>query len=89
MGVDELKKIDNNTTLGLTVKVVSTGFFSTYGNLDKVLVEEGEEVVQGDNIAIVGTTAELDASEGSYLHFSVLVGHDSIDPKKVLPNDSH
>lgn len=84
-----VETVSEDTSLGLKMVIASDGFSATYANLESLEVEEGQQVYQGEEIGIVGTTAELDASEGSYLHFSVLIDDRSIDPKQVLPDDSH
>ncbi len=85
----EVELIKEETALGLKAKVASDGYSTTYANLGTTLVEEGDSVSAGDEIATVGTTANLDSSEGSYLHMSVVSGSDSLDPKQLLPDDSH
>ncbi|MDX1991596.1 MAG: peptidoglycan DD-metalloendopeptidase family protein [bacterium] len=45
--------------------------YSLYGHLDRVEVEEGQEVRAGDRVGIVGDTGVAD---GPHLHFEVRVG---------------
>ncbi|OWZ84611.1 M23 family metallopeptidase [Natranaerobius trueperi] len=85
----QIDKVKENTTYGLKLSVSGEGYSYSYGNLESVKVNEGQEVNQGDVIATVGTSAVLDAAEGSYLHFSVSIKDDAIDPERVLLDDSH
>jgi murein DD-endopeptidase MepM/ murein hydrolase activator NlpD len=46
------------------------GLYTLYGHCSKMLVEEGEEVAQGQTIARTGMTG---LALGDHLHFGVLV----------------
>jgi len=47
------------------------GLFTRYGHASKLLVKAGDEVKQGDTIALIGSTGR---STGPHLHFEVLKG---------------
>lgn len=70
--------------MGFVVVLEHQGFESEYGNLKELLVEEGEQVNAGDDIAIVGDEAKLDAAKGSFLHFSVYSEKGYFDPLKLI-----
>ncbi len=54
-----------------------------YGHASKLICEEGQQVSQGDIVALVGTTGR---STGNHLHFSVLLDGEYVDPDDYLPN---
>lgn len=56
---------------------------SLYGHASKLECVEGQQVKQGDVIALVGTTGR---STGNHLHFSVLLDGVYVDPDDYLPN---
>lgn len=59
------------------------GFQTRYGHCSQLLVAEGDEVVRGDLIALVGSTGW---ATGAHLHYEVLVNSVRIDPMRhILP----
>lgn len=81
-----VEKVTRDPALGEVVVLSHPGDLITlYGNLAQARVEEGQEVKKGQEIALVGETALLDASPGSYLHFEVREGDISRDPMEYLP----
>jgi len=81
-----VEKVTLDPALGEVVVLSHPGDLITlYGNLAQARVEEGQEVKKGQEIALVGETALLDASPGSYLHFEVREGDISRDPMEYLP----
>ncbi len=68
---------------GLTVIVAHTSTVSTlYAHASTLRVEPGDQVGEGDTIALVGTTG---MSTGPHLHFEVRVDGQVEDPKEYLP----
>jgi len=57
------------------------GVETLYGHMEKVLVQEGEDVPEGKVLGIIGNTGK---STGKHLHFEVLVGSYQVDPLKVV-----
>lgn len=57
------------------------GKVTRYAHCNKLLVETGEVVQQGDIIAEVGSTGN---STGPHLHYEVLVGGKAVDPSPYL-----
>jgi murein DD-endopeptidase MepM/ murein hydrolase activator NlpD len=53
------------------------GLYSIYCHLFKVLVEEGEEVDRGQEIALVGGTGRI---TGVHLHYSIILNSNCVDP---------
>ncbi len=53
------------------------GIVTLYGHNDKVLVSKGDEVVQGQPVALAGSTGN---STGPHCHFEVRLNGDDIDP---------
>ncbi len=59
------------------------GEITCYGHLKEILVSEGDRVVQGDEIGLMGNTG---ISSGPHLHFEVRPdGEKQADPLKYLP----
>lgn len=72
---------------GLVIEVTHTAFVMTrYAHLRKVLVEEGQQVTRGTQIATVGSSG---ISTGPHLHYEVLVNGRQVDPLRFrLPQTS-
>ena len=56
---------------------------SLYGHASKLICTQGQQVAQGDIVALVGTTGR---STGNHLHFSVLLDGVYVDPDDYLPD---
>jgi len=67
---------------GNTVEIVHKyGFRTRYSHLGSLLVREGQEVYQGQQLGIIGRTG---MSVGTYLEFQVMLGTEILDPMDFL-----
>lgn len=55
----------------------SEGSYTLYGHCSRLLVNAGENVEQGQNIALVGSTGN---STGPHLHLSLIRNREYVDP---------
>ncbi len=62
------------------------GLHSVYYHLNDTLVETGDMVTKGQEIALVGSTGFW--STGPHLHFAMMIGDYNIDPTHVLEGTS-
>lgn len=58
-----------------------SGFVTAYAHNRKLLVERGSKVKQGETIALVGSTGDVDRPQ---LHFEIRKGDRAVDPSKYL-----
>ena len=72
--------------MGTTVVIRHTGGYTTYySSLDKdVPVKAGDVVTMGQTIGYVGTTALVETTLGSHVHFSVTCQEGPMDPGEFL-----
>ncbi|NLD87606.1 MAG: peptidoglycan DD-metalloendopeptidase family protein [Clostridiales bacterium] len=57
------------------------GYITHYAHCHKLIVEEGDHVVKGDVIALLGNTGN---STGPHLHFEIRKGEEPLDPEKFI-----
>lgn len=72
--------------LGWSVKINhGNGFVTTYSNLsDKILVESGDVVKQGDIIGGIGDTSLFESADGSHLHFEMEKDGSLVNPADYI-----
>ena len=71
-----------NDTLGQYVRIgCGTGIEIVYGHCERVMVQQGDVVKAGDEVALVGSTG---VSTGSHVHLSVIVDGEVCDPATLL-----
>ncbi|MGE5674836.1 MAG: M23 family metallopeptidase, partial [Mycobacterium leprae] len=58
------------------------GSRTLYGHCSRLKVQKGQQVAQGDVIALVGSTGK---STGPHLHFEIILNDKNQDPLKFLP----
>lgn len=70
-------------TLGLNVQIDhGNGFQSYYGHMQKILVQEGQWVQQGQQIGEMGSTGK---STGPHVHFIIRLYGGAVNPARYLP----
>jgi len=72
--------------MGVTVVIRHTGGYTTcYSSLDKdITVKAGDKVTMGQTIGYVGSTALVESTLGSHVHFSVTCQEGPMDPAEFL-----
>lgn len=71
-------RVGSKKRLGNYIILSHAGAITTkYGHLDEILVEEGEEVKRGTQIATIGISG---TSTGAHLHYEVLVEGQNVNP---------
>lgn len=74
---------------GWTVEVEhSPGYTSRYAGCERVLVEAGAMVEQGQLIAYAGGPAGLEAGGDAHLHFELVWDGEKADPAALLPRQT-
>ncbi len=58
-----------------------SGFVTAYAHNKKLLVERGDAVKQGQTVALVGSTGDVDRPQ---LHFEIRKGDRAVDPNRYL-----
>lgn len=62
------------------------GLVSYYANLQEVpVVRTGDQVLAGDTIGAVGSTALCETAEPPHLHFAMSLNNESVDPAGYMP----
>jgi len=59
----------------------SSGYVTAYAHNKKLLVKRGDAVAQGQTIALVGSTGDVDRPQ---LHFEIRKGDRAVDPNRYL-----
>lgn len=59
------------------------GWATLYAHMDKILVQEGQKITQGQMIGAMGRTGR---ATGVHLHFEIRKDRGPIDPLPLLPN---
>ncbi len=70
-----------DATLGQFLKIEHSGAITVYGHLSAVVGKVGDEVKRGQLVAYSGESGD---SLGAALHFGVLQGKETVDPKGWL-----
>jgi murein DD-endopeptidase MepM/ murein hydrolase activator NlpD len=58
-----------------------SGYVTAYAHNKKILVERGDTVKQGETVALVGSTGDVDRPQ---LHFEIRKGDRAVDPNRYL-----
>jgi murein DD-endopeptidase MepM/ murein hydrolase activator NlpD len=70
---------------GLVIVKHGDGYTTVYGNAKKLLVQRGQSVRRGQEIAVSGETGSVNRPS---VHFEIRKGRDPIDPLGKLAQDS-
>lgn len=81
----KIEKIYTDSLYGVSIILNhGNGYKSVYRNLDeKTFVKEGQSVVKGQNIALVGNTAICEIKDESHLHFELIKNADIVNPAVI------
>ena len=63
----------------------ATGYVTAYAHNKRLLVDRGDKVKQGQTIALVGATGDVDEPQ---LHFEIRKGDRAVDPNKFLTRET-
>lgn len=84
-----ISSVTDDYFYGTTVAIThERGVVTYYMNLDPALaanIAVGSEVVAGQAIGTVGSTARIESADASHLHFEMRVNDVTVDPEKELP----
>lgn len=81
-----VKEVYNSTELGnVIVMDIGEGYELTYGQLDNVVVNQGDIVTMGAPIGTVANPSVYYSSEGSNLYFKMTKDGEAVNPMDVLP----
>ncbi len=76
-----VKNIGYNNIFGNCISVEHNGFSTFYAHLSKITVSEGDSVLAGDTLGIIGSSGK---STGTHLHFEVIKDGQRVDPATYL-----
>ena len=71
----------NNFYYGNNVEIENDGVVFKYAHMNKILVNEGDNVKQNQLIGLMGATGQ---ATGSHLHFEIRINGRTVDPEMVL-----
>ncbi|MCM1507545.1 MAG: M23 family metallopeptidase [Ruminococcus flavefaciens] len=82
----EVTSVKKDALWGVTVTIDHhNGFISKYCNLAEDLsVQEGDSIISGDMIGLVGQTADIESSLAPHLHIEITQNGSFTDPMNVL-----
>lgn len=74
-------KSKNQGNYGKCIIIENEDYKTIYAHCSKLLVDEGEKVIQGQKIAEVGKTGN---ATGNHLHFEIIINGQNINPEDVI-----
>ena len=77
----KVTQVSSEGDYGKHLRIVVDDLITLYAHCDKIYVKEGDEVIQGQDIAEIGSTGN---STGNHLHFEVRYENRYIDPEKLI-----
>ena len=87
----EVTKVYSDPFLGKTVEITHEGgIVSVYSNLSSegIAVSEGQTVICGTKLGVVGDTSLIELADEPHIHFEVKVGGVSVNPLDYITEDS-
>ncbi len=63
----------------------ANGYVTAYAHAKKLLVDRGDKVKQGETVALVGSTGDVDRPQ---LHFEIRKGDRAVDPNRYLVRET-
>jgi murein DD-endopeptidase MepM/ murein hydrolase activator NlpD len=83
------KTKDNGYGYSYVILAHANGYSTVYGHVSEILVEEGDQIVQGQILGLSGgmpgTKGAGYMTTGPHLHFELLKDGSHIDPLNYLP----
>lgn len=76
-----VKAEKDNFYYGNNIEIENSGVIFKYAHLNKILVNEGDNISQNQIIGLMGATGQ---ATGSHLHFEIKINDRTVDPKMVL-----
>lgn len=76
-----VEQVSTEGDYGNHIKVEKDNIETLYAHCDEMYVTEGQEIIQGQEIATVGSTGN---STGPHLHFEIRIDNTPIDPTKMI-----
>ena len=73
--------VDSKGDYGNHIKIQNQDIITLYAHCKKILVNVGDEILQGQDIAEVGSSGN---STGPHLHFEIRYLNECIDPLKII-----
>ena len=74
-------QVSNEGDYGNHLKICKDNIITLYAHCDSIFVTEGQEIMQGQEIASVGSTGN---STGPHLHFEIRLDDVPIDPAEII-----
>lgn len=76
-----VKAEQNNYYYGNNIEVENNGVIFKYAHMNKLLVNQGDNVSQNQVIGLMGATGQ---ATGSHLHFEIRINGRTVDPEMVI-----
>lgn len=77
----KVTQVSTEGDLGNHIKIENDEYTTVYAHCNKIYLQEGMQVKQGDEIAEIGSTGN---STGAHLHFEIIKQGEYIDPLTIL-----
>lgn len=77
----KVTQVSSEGDYGKHLRITVDNLVTLYAHCDKIYVKEGDEVIQGQDIAEMGSTGN---STGNHLHFEVRYENRYVNPEKLI-----